>query len=101
MQSKSFKHRYFNSFRNKVTVLKAFGLHEDFDFELLNGFSNSVDFFLFDSKTPIYGGSGKTFDWSVLDGYKLGIPFFLSGGISLDNIDEIKNIDHPQFYGVD
>jgi len=90
-----------NSFRNKVTVIKAFGLHGDFNFDLLNGYSNSVDFFLFDSKTPIHGGSGKTFDWSVLDGYKLGVPFFLSGGISLDNIDEIKNIDHPQFYGVD
>lgn len=37
----------------------------------------------------------------MLDKYKLSVPFFLSGGISLDNIDEIKNIDHPQFYGVD
>ena len=90
-----------NSLRNKVTVLKAFGLHEDFDFALLNGYSDSVDFFLFDAKTAIHGGSGKTFDWSVLDNYQMDIPFFLSGGISLDNIEEIKNIDHPQFYGVD
>ncbi len=90
-----------NSFRPKVTVLKAFGLHGDFDFELLNEYSESVDFFLFDAKTPIHGGSGKTFDWSALDRYELDIPFFLSGGISLDNLNEIKNIDHPKFYGVD
>jgi phosphoribosylanthranilate isomerase len=90
-----------NSFRNKVTVLKAFGLHEDFDFEQLNEYSDSVDFFLFDAKTAIHGGSGKTFNWSVLERYKLSVPFFLSGGISPDNIEEVKNIDHPQFYGVD
>jgi len=90
-----------NSFRNKVTVLKAFGLHGDFDFEQLKAYSDSVDFFLFDTKTAIHGGSGKTFNWSVLDRYELGIPFFLSGGISPDNIEEVKNIDHPQFYGVD
>jgi len=90
-----------NSFKNKVIVLKAFGLHEDFDFEQLKAYSDSVDFFLFDTKTPIHGGSGKTFNWSVLGGYKLDVPFFLSGGISPDNIEEIKNIDHPQFYGID
>jgi phosphoribosylanthranilate isomerase len=90
-----------NSFRNKVTVLKAFGLHEDFDFEVLNGYSDSVDFFLFDAKTPVHGGSGKTFDWSILDKYKLEIPFFLSGGISLENLEEVKNIAHSRFYGID
>jgi phosphoribosylanthranilate isomerase len=31
----------------------------------------------------------------------LDIPFFLSGGISLENLEEVKNINHPQFYGVD
>jgi phosphoribosylanthranilate isomerase len=37
----------------------------------------------------------------VLNDYKLDIPFFLSGGLSLDNLHEIENIKHPQFYGVD
>jgi phosphoribosylanthranilate isomerase len=90
-----------NSFRDKVTVIKAVGLHTDFDFEHLNGYDNKVDFFLFDTKTELHGGSGKTFDWGILDNYKLNIPFFLSGGLSLDNLQEIRNIDHPQFYGVD
>ena len=90
-----------NSFRDKVTVLKAFGLNSDFDFEQLNNYANKVDYFLFDTKTDMHGGSGKTFDWSILDNYKLNTPFFLSGGLSLDNLDEVKDIDHPQFYGVD
>lgn len=90
-----------NSFRNRVTVFKAFGLDNDFDFDQLNNYVNKVDYFLFDTKTIIHGGSGKTFNWNVLDKYKLNVPFFLSGGLSLDNLEEIKKITHPQFYGVD
>jgi phosphoribosylanthranilate isomerase len=90
-----------NSFRDRVTVIKAFGLTGDFDFEQLNDYANKVDYFLFDTKTKLHGGSGETFDWSILDNYKSGIPFFLSGGLSLDNLHEVSNIDHPQFYGVD
>jgi len=90
-----------NSFRNDVKVLKAFGLTENFDFNRLNEYAGKVDFFLFDTKTSLHGGSGKTFNWDLLKGYKLDIPFFLSGGLSLGNLEEIKNIDHPQFYGVD
>jgi phosphoribosylanthranilate isomerase len=88
-------------FKGKVTVLKAFGINKEFDFTRLDDYKNNVDFFLFDAKTPIHGGSGKTFDWNILDKYKLDIPFFLSGGLSLENLDEIKNISHPQFYGID
>lgn len=88
-------------FKGKVTVLKAFGVNEDFNFGLLDDFKNSVDFFLFDTKTSIHGGSGKTFNWNILNNYKLDVPFFLSGGLSPENLEEIKNIQHPQFYGVD
>ncbi len=88
-------------FKSKVIVFKAFGLHEDFDFSLLNDYADAVDFFLFDSKTKIHGGSGQSFDWSILDRYNLDVPFFLSGGIGPDNLEELKQITHPQFYGVD
>lgn len=88
-------------FKGNVKVLKAFGLNEDFDFEQLDAYADKVDFFLFDAKTDIHGGSGKTFNWEILNKYQLDVPFFLSGGISLDNLEEIKKITHPQFYGVD
>jgi phosphoribosylanthranilate isomerase len=90
-----------SSLRDKVTVIKAFGLDGNFDFETLDEFSDSVDYFLFDTKTDKHGGSGIAFDWTLLDKYKLDIPFFLSGGISLDNLETVRSIDHPQFYGVD
>ncbi len=90
-----------NWFKDKVTVIKAFGVDKDFDFERLNEFAGSVDYFLFDTKTDKHGGSGLTYDWSLLNKYKLDIPFFLSGGLSLENLGEVRLINHPQFYGVD
>ncbi|MGZ3764502.1 MAG: phosphoribosylanthranilate isomerase [Mucilaginibacter sp.] len=90
-----------NSLRNKVTVIKAFGVDKDFDFERLDKFAGKVDYFLFDTKTEKHGGSGLTFDWSLLNNYKLDVPFFLSGGLSLENLEEVRSINHPQFYGVD
>ena len=88
-------------FKGKVTVIKAFGIDENFEFEQLNEFEDSVDYFLFDTKTSKHGGSGQTFAWNLLDRYKLSVPFLLSGGLSLENLDEVKKIRHPQFYGVD
>jgi phosphoribosylanthranilate isomerase len=87
--------------RSKATVLKAFGVDKKFDFDQLNSYTESVDYFLFDTKTDAHGGSGKTFDWEVLSNYKLDVPFFLSGGLSLENLENIKHIKHPAFYGVD
>jgi phosphoribosylanthranilate isomerase len=89
------------SFKGRVQVLKAFGLNEDFDFDQLNAYVGKVDYFLFDTKTDAHGGSGKTFNWGVLANYKLDVPFFLSGGLSLDNLEQVAKIKHPQFYGVD
>lgn len=88
-------------FRPKVLVIKAFGVDEDFDFGRLIDYRNKVDFFLFDTKTPAHGGSGKTFDWTMLNRYAGDIPFFLSGGLSLENLEEVKLIDHPMLHGVD
>jgi phosphoribosylanthranilate isomerase len=90
-----------NSFKSKVEVIKAFGLHPGFDFDKLDAYNGKVDFFLFDTKTELHGGSGKAFDWNILDKYNLNVPFFLSGGLGLENLEAVKNIDHPQFYGVD
>jgi phosphoribosylanthranilate isomerase len=70
------------AFKNKVVVLKAFGVDENFDFKQLENYVGSVDFFLFDTKTAAHGGSGEVFNWSVLNGYKLAIPFF---GVDLNS----------------
>jgi phosphoribosylanthranilate isomerase len=85
----------------EIEIWKAFGISSSFDFETLNSFQNNVDSFLFDTKTVEHGGSGISFDWRVLSKYKLDKPFFLSGGISPENIQEVFNLNHKQLLGVD
>lgn len=87
--------------RDEAIVIKAFGIDNGFDFKQLEKYKNKADLFLFDTKTSTHGGSGLTFDWNILDKYEMEIPFFLSGGLSLENVEEVKSISHPQFYGVD
>lgn len=87
--------------RQHFKVIKAFGVDDTFDFAVLKSYEKHVDFFLFDTKTELHGGSGKSFNWDVLHSYQLKTPFLLSGGISLDNLPEVLKIKHPQFYGVD
>ncbi|GAB4238611.1 MAG: phosphoribosylanthranilate isomerase [Ekhidna sp.] len=84
----------------KVKVIKAFRVADKLP-ENLDDYEGSVDYFLFDTSTPSYGGSGKQFDWSVLKSYDGSLPFFLSGGIGLDDIANVKTMEHPRLYGID
>ena len=85
----------------KLSIIKAFGVDDNFDFKQLTEFEALVDYFLFDTKTDAYGGSGKVFNWEILNHYQGNIPFLLSGGIKIEMGDEIKNIDHKRFIGID
>ena len=62
---------------------------------------NMSDLMIFDTKTELYGGSGKKFNWQLLEDYKGCVPFLLSGGIRSDTFEEIKAFFHPQFAGID
>jgi phosphoribosylanthranilate isomerase len=71
-----------------VQLIKAFRISLDFDFSLLDTY-RSNNYFLFDTyKAGVAGGTGLAFDWSILQGYTLQTPYFLSGGLGLDNLDE-------------
>ena len=76
---------------NNIKIIKAFQISEEFDFNQLNEFKTFVNYFLFDTKTKGYGGSGKKFIWSVLKEYDNEKPFLLSGGISYEDANTIKN----------
>ena len=82
-------------------IIKAFGVNEYFDFDRLEAYLAHVDYFLFDTQTPDHGGSGKTFNWTLLKKYTLDKPYFLSGGISMDSVEELNNIDDPRLYAID
>ncbi len=81
-------------------VIKAFGVDQEFDFATVMPYS-SCEYFLFDTKTILHGGSGEQFDWSKLDEYEGEVPFLLAGGIGPDDVEKIKAIQHPKFAGVD
>ena len=84
-----------------VTVIKAFGISSTDDFAQCEPYTSVCDMFLFDTKTSAYGGSGTAFDWSILANYTCSVPFFLSGGISLENLAEVVKVQHECFVGID
>jgi phosphoribosylanthranilate isomerase len=77
--------------QEKIKVIKSFRLDNQFNFNDLNKYNNYCDYFLFDTKGGNYGGNGIPFDWSVLKNYHLDKPYFLSGGIGLENQEEVKS----------
>ncbi len=93
-----------NSLKNSslnVDIWKAFPVDDTFDFNETKPYEGIADKFLFDTKTPLHGGSGQKFNWDILNQYTGRTPFFLSGGISASDTEGVKKIEHPQFYGVD
>ena len=84
-----------------LKIIKAFRVDESFQFHKTKPFERIADYFLFDTKSNLPGGSGKKFDWKILNKYEGNTPFLLSGGIKPEDSEEIKKIDHPQLAGVD
>jgi phosphoribosylanthranilate isomerase len=81
-----------NTFAKSIEIIKVFSVDSSFDFDELKPFESVCDYFLFDTKGKLPGGNGTTFDWKVLEKYPSHKPFFLSGGIGLDEIDLVKQI---------
>jgi phosphoribosylanthranilate isomerase len=84
-----------------IPVIKAFQIREALDFEQCASYKNACNYFLFDAKTPQYGGSGKKFDWNILSSYKGDTFFFLSGGIGEEDAETIRQLRHPFLYAID
>ena len=87
--------------RNGVKVIKSISVSKRDDLREINKFQ-SIDYFLFDYKPlkgELPGGNAKSFDWSLLNNFKITKPWFLSGGINIDNIQQINNDINP--YGID
>jgi len=83
------------------TVIKAFSMTEGFDFNLLRPYVGVCDFFLFDTKTAAYGGSGKKFNWDILLNYDNALPFFLSGGIAMEDLEALQGLEGMNIHAID
>lgn len=84
------KNNFIKECSGKVEIIKVFAVGEKFDFSELMKYEDVVDFFLFDTKGRNKGGNGISFDWKLLLEYQSSTPFFLSGGIGLEEISGIK-----------
>lgn len=73
-----------------IEVIKVFSIKNEFNFNVLKAYETVCDFFLFDTKGPLSGGNGYCFDWSVLEDYPSTKPYFLSGGIGFENLDQLQ-----------
>ena len=79
-----------------VKVIKAFRIKERASLTALKSFP--ADYYLLDSFSAGYGGSGQMFPWEWLDGIDAG-KILLSGGLRIDNVAEAIRKIHP--FGVD
>lgn len=88
--------------RNKgLEVIKAFAFDDYFNFGKLEHYKKAVDYFLFDTKGKDYGGNGYAFNWQILKKYDNEKPFFLSGGVGLDNVENIKDLSKFNIHAID
>ena len=60
----------------------------------ITNIKSQISNLLFDTDSKAFGGTGKTFDWQILNEIEIPIPYFLSGGISLENIHQLSTINH-------
>ncbi len=84
-----------------IAVIKAFSVDDQFDFFKTTSYKNYCNYFLFDTKGEKKGGNGNSFNWQKLQEYDQKIPFFLSGGIGLDNVQEALQLTDLNMYGMD
>ena len=84
-----------------LNIIKAFSIDDNFCFSNTDAYKYYADYFLFDTKGKQSGGPGKKFNWEKLKEYKAETPFFLAGGISIDDIEAIRSLNHPMLFAID
>ena len=89
---------------SEVEVIKAFRVGASTNInKVIEPYDAVCDYYLFDTDglKETFGGTGQKFDWSLLSKAKIEKPFFLSGGIGVNDVERIKGFKHPDFYAVD
>ncbi len=93
---------YIKNIKEKnIKVIKKISISDKVDLNSIMNFK-SADYYLFDykpTKGELPGGNAKSFNWSIVENLKIDKPWFLSGGINLQNIRYITNNINP--HGID
>ncbi len=89
---------------SEVEVIKAFLVKEKSDIDkMVAPYDGVCDYYLFDTGglKESFGGTGQQFDWGLLKKARIEKPFFLSGGISVEDAEKVRAFTHPDLFGVD
>ena len=74
------------------SLIKAIGIREKKDLDLVESYSEVADHLLIDAKpspnASLPGGNGIKFDWTILGKKSWDFPWFLAGGLNANNITE-------------
>ena len=75
-----------------LPVMKALGISTAEDFDKVAAYEQVCDRLLFDAKPPKDatrpGGNGLAFDWALLRGRQFRKPWMLSGGLTIETVEE-------------
>ena len=87
------------SLSKNIKIIKVIRIGNDFEkfkneISKISNLKSQISNLLFDTDSKAFGGTGKTFDWQILNEIEIPIPYFLSGGISLENIHQLSTINH-------
>ena len=83
------------SLSKNIKIIKVIRIGNDFEkfkneISKISNLKSQISNLLFDTDSKAFGGTGKTFDWQILNEIEIPIPYFLSGGISLENLENLK-----------
>jgi len=84
----------------KIEIIKVIRIANQSSNELqktINQNLSTINYLLFDTDSKVFGGTGKTFDWNILNDLEISIPYFLSGGISLENVHQLSIINQQPY----
>lgn len=84
-----------------LEVVKSFSFKGKSTLSHCRKYMDVADYFLFDTPGPLYGGNGSRFNWLELKEESPPKPYFLSGGIDLEDAYRIQHLLLPNIYGVD
>ncbi|WP_313028106.1 phosphoribosylanthranilate isomerase [Soonwooa sp.] len=82
---------------NDVQIIKVIRVGNDISevkkkLAEISNLESKISNLLFDTESKAFGGTGKSFDWSMLNELEIPIPYFLSGGVSEDNIQQLPSL---------
>lgn len=85
---------YCASVRANVTTVKVFRVGAAVP--AFAEFESAVDYFLFDTDSALYGGTGQHFNWELIKGSNIPKPYFLSGGIGPNDVQGIQVMEQTK-----